>query len=34
VALAVESLPLGVTQHPALRSSDFPRTACAARGHL
>ena len=27
VALSVGSLPLGVTQHPALRSSDFPRTS-------
>jgi len=25
VALALGSPPLGVTQHPALRSSDFPR---------
>src|SRR5436305_1012992 len=27
VALSLGSPPLGVTQHPALRSSDFPRTA-------
>ena len=25
VALSLESPPLGITQHPALRSSDFPR---------
>src|SRR5512134_2042593 len=35
VALSVGSRPLGITQHPALWSSDFPRgtasgTACAA----
>ncbi len=27
VALSLESPPLGVTQHPALRSSDFPLPA-------
>ena len=38
VALSLESLPLGVTQHPAPRSSDFPQasrrtpaTVCPAR---
>ncbi len=32
VALALGSPPLGVTQHPALRSSDFPREP--PRGHV
>ena len=32
VALSVELLPLGVTQHPALWSSDFPRDE-TPRGH-
>jgi hypothetical protein len=31
VALSLGSPPLGVTQHPALRSSDFPRTDPSAR---
>jgi len=31
VALSLGSLPLGVTQHPALWSSDFPRAAPEAR---
>ncbi len=30
VALSLESLPLGVTQHPAPWSSDFPRTPVGA----
>jgi len=30
VALSLESLPLGVTQHPAPWSSDFPRTSVGA----
>ena len=34
VALSLGSLPLGVTQHPALWSSDFPQAARAARGRL
>ena len=34
VALSLGSLPLGVTQHPALWSSDFPHAACAARDYL
>jgi len=34
VALSLESLPPGVTRHPAPRCSDFPRTAKAARDHL
>ena len=34
VALSLESPPLGVTQHPALWSSDFPQAAnTAARDH-
>lgn len=32
VALSLESPPLGITQHPALWSSDFPRAK--ARDHL
>lgn len=34
VALSLESLPLGVTQHPAPRCSDFPRNGKAARDRL
>ena len=34
VALSLGLLPLGVTQHPALWSSDFPRVAFATRGRL
>ena len=34
VALSLGSLPLGVTQHPALWSSDFPHAAKAARDYL
>ena len=34
VALSLGSLPLGVTQHPALWSSDFPHAAYAARDYL
>ena len=30
----LESPPLGVTQHPALRSSDFPRSPKGSRDHL
>ncbi len=33
VALSLGLPPLGVTQHPALWSSDFPHTAYAARDH-
>ena len=34
VALSLGSPPPGVTRHPALRSSDFPRTAETARDYL
>gem|GEM_PF-2945829 len=36
VALSLGSPPLGITQHPALRSSDFPQTPLipGARDHL
>ena len=34
VALSIASPLLGVTQHPALRSPDFPRTDCSERNHL
>ena len=34
VALSLESPPLGITQHPALRSSDFPRLPHGSRDHL
>ena len=34
VALSLGSLPLGVTQHPALWSSDFPHVANATRDCL
>lgn len=30
VALSLRSLPLAVSQHPALWSSDFPRNGCPA----
>ena len=34
VALSIASPLLGVTQHPALRSPDFPRPDCSGRDHL
>ena len=34
VALSLESPPPGVTRHPALRSSDFPRGQDCPRDHL
>ncbi len=34
VALSLESLPLGVTQHPAPWSSDFPQAPGGARNRL
>lgn len=33
VALSLESPPLDVIQHPALRSSDFPQALASARDH-
>ena len=34
VALSIASPLLGVTQHPALRSPDFPHPDCSKRDHL